>query len=148
MATMGWKTLLLSPRGRIGRRDFWLGFGVLMAGSIILTILPVVGQFAGIVLVWPLACILTKRLHDAGRSGWLLLLPLSAFVLALGRVAMATGGGLFDAHVMFDAARGPVITAFAVAGLLALVFVVWVGLSKGEAGPNRYGGEIPEEAAA
>ena len=145
---MDWKTLLLSPRGRIGRRDFWMGFGVLMAASIALTLLPVVGQFAGLVLLWPLACIHAKRLHDAGRSGWLLLLPLSVFVLALGRVAMATGDGLFDAHVMFDSARGPIITAFAVAGLVAFGFMVWVGLSKGDAGPNRYGGEIPEEAAA
>lgn len=94
LKTLDWKTLLLSPRGRIGRTVFWAGFGVVMAASVVLNFLPFIGNFAGLVLLWPLVCLQAKRLHDAGRTAGLILLPAVVVVLAL--VGAVRAGGILS----------------------------------------------------
>ena len=148
LKTLDWKTLLLSPRGRIGRMVFWAGFGVVMAASLVLNFVPFIGGVAGLVLLWPLVCLQAKRLHDAGRTAGLILLPAVVIALALARAVMAGAIGSTAVGVVFDTDRGPVMWILALAGLFALGFLVWVGLSRGERGSNRYGPEPVREAAA
>lgn len=70
--------LLFSPSGRIGPSEFMKGMIVIAVIGAVLSLLPLVslsagmiGGFAGILLLFPLFCLLIKRSHDAGRSGWM-----------------------------------------------------------------------------
>ena len=70
--------LLFSPSGRIGPSEFTKGIMILAVVSAVLTILPLismslamVGGLVSLVLLFPLFCLLIKRSHDAGKSGWM-----------------------------------------------------------------------------
>lgn len=148
---MDWKFLFLTAEGRIGRRDFWIGFAILMAASIVLNILPVIGQIIGLLLIWPQVCIHAKRLHDMGRTAWLMLVPFGVTVLC-GAMAMAiAGAGLFSAMILGAADAEHAAAGSALAGLgaasaimsvamfVGLAFLLWVGLTPSEPHENRYG---------
>src|SRR5579862_1402526 len=137
--------LLLTPKGRIARGPFWLGFLIVMVLSALTNAIPIVGQIAGLVLLWPQIVIHVKRLHDFGWSGWLLLLPFSVSALCTGMMMLNGGTALMTsapeqlpALIMSPAMRTPLIyleVAFAV----EFVFLLWVGLTKGDAQANRFG---------
>lgn len=139
---MDWKTLFLTAEGRIGRRDFWIGFVLIFVASMVLSIIPVIGQIAGLLLIWPQICIHAKRLHDMGRSAWLMLVPF-AVSLVCAILAMMTGG----MAMMASGGDGPAAWAGAgmamlflgLAVLVGLVFLLWVGLTPTQPGENRYG---------
>ena len=79
--------LWLDPRGRIGRRTFWLhgvlamcGLALLLRALLDIARLPPeqVDEWVSVLLAWPALAISAKRWHDRDRSGWwvlLLLLP-------------------------------------------------------------------------
>ena len=67
---MDWKTLFLSPEGRIGRQAFWIGWLVVMGASTVLNVIPVVGHVLMLGVIYASVCIHTKRLHDMGQTGW------------------------------------------------------------------------------
>jgi uncharacterized membrane protein YhaH (DUF805 family) len=119
---LDWKTLLLSPQGRIARREFWPGFAAVMVASIVLNLIPILGQLLGLLLLWPQFCIRAKRLHDMGKTALLLLIPLA--VTILGSSLSAISGGRL---------------AFGVPFLVGVAFLLWVGLTPGQTNPNRYG---------
>ncbi|QLK87571.1 DUF805 domain-containing protein [Arsenophonus endosymbiont of Aphis craccivora] len=72
----------LSFKGLIGRKPFWLGMVILFLLMVMIFSLqtfllfsPYILLLLVILLLYPLATIFTKRLHDRGKSGgWLLLL--------------------------------------------------------------------------
>jgi uncharacterized membrane protein YhaH (DUF805 family) len=138
--TMDWNHLFLSFSGRTGKRDFWIGFAALFAAGIVANLLPVVGALAGLALLYPWTALMAKRLHDFGRSGWLVLVPaapaaLSAILALFAALAMgnaATMGAAF-------ATAGFAVLVSTVAMLIGLGFLVWVGLKDGDAGTNTYG---------
>ncbi len=77
--------VLLSPKGRIGSRDFLRGMILLTGGSLIIQVL-VVGVSVGASLLqypmlWGYFCVIGKRLHDAGQTAWFNLLFLLGFVI-------------------------------------------------------------------
>ncbi len=123
---MDWRTLFLSSRGRIGKRDFWIAFLMIMAASVALNLVKPVGQVLGLLLLWPQVCVNAKRLHDAGRTAWLLLIP-------------AIVSGVCIAVVLLVRSDPVAEIAFAVAVATSLVFLLWVGLSAADLEPNRYG---------
>ena len=122
--TGDWRELLFSSAGRLARTPFLVTAAILLG---------VTGLYEGVVgptlhwltgwLVYPAvlfcgACVLSKRLHDRGRSGWWAALVL--FALA---VLWPYPHGFFD--------------------LLFLLVLVWavveLGVMPGEQGANRYG---------
>ncbi|OTA18635.1 hypothetical protein Xbed_03080 [Xenorhabdus beddingii] len=86
-----------SFKGRIGRREFWIGIGLCFALIFMLLtlhgmhVLPM--NYAAVaiaLLLYPAAAIFSKRLHDRNKSGgWVLLLALAWILLSLDWSAMA-----------------------------------------------------------
>ena len=144
---MNWQHLLLSFSGRTGKRDFWLGFGVLFVAGMVANLLPIVGTIATLALLYPWTALLAKRLHDFGRSGWLVLVPAApaavsgalALVATLAMSNVATVGSAF-------AIAGSALLISTVAMLIGLGFLIWAGLKDGDPGANAYG-PSPDETA-
>lgn len=83
---MDMKHVLLSSKGRIGPRVFLRGLIVLTAVFILVQmagnfVSPLFGLLA-YPMVYAYACLFSKRLHDAGHSGWLFLLFLLGYFVA------------------------------------------------------------------
>jgi len=139
-------SLLLSPKGRIARGSFWLGILILVVLNMLLSTIPVLGAAAGLILLWPQIALYMKRLHDFGWSGWLLLLPFSVSALGVGLLIANAGPALGSAKtpeqaqalLLSPAMRTPLIGLEA-ALAVGFVFLLWVGLTKGDAKANRFG---------
>lgn len=137
---MNWYPLFLSLDGRIGRKDFWIGAAVLIGVGLMAGLMPIIGPLVSLALIAPWTCLMAKRLHDFGRSAWLVLI---ALIPAAGSAAL----GLFTALAATNAAT--MGAAFAGAGLtlavsfialiVSLGFLIWVGVKPGDPRPNAYG---------
>lgn len=143
---MNWYPLFLSLDGRIGRKDFWIGAAVLIGVGLLAGLMPIIGPLVSLALIAPWTCLMAKRLHDFGRSAWLVLI---ALIPAAGSAAL----GLFTALAATNAAT--MGAAFAGAGLtlavsfialiVSLGFLIWVGVKPGDPRPNAYGPEAAVE---
>lgn len=144
---MDWKNMFFSAEGRIGRQQFWIGFLILLGLNVVLGFIPVIGQLLSLVLIWCSICIYSKRLHDMGKSGWLQLIPLGTFLVAMIFAFVTGGAAIMTAAMQGDSADpttmlaglGMAALAFGAAGLVCLIFLLWVGLSSGQTGENRFG---------
>ena len=120
-----WRELFGSAAGRSPRTSFWLGFAFLFMLSVLYEALTY-GNPLKLLTFWfvypPLfycgACVLSKRLHDRGRSGWWAALVLAAIVAVWPQP-----------HSFLDF---PFTLVLIWAG-------VELGAMPGEAGANRYG---------
>lgn len=145
---MDWKTLFLTADGRIGKRDFWIGFAILFVANLVLGLIPVLGALISLALIYPMVCLYSKRLHDFGKTGWLTAIPFVVFALAM-VVGLITGGMAvlgMGATGSEAAAAGAAMAGLglfgglmALAGLISLGFLLWVGLTSGDPMDNRYG---------
>lgn len=138
---MDWKTLFLSAEGRIGRRDFWIGFAIILVASFVLGLIPFLGAILGLLLIWPQICVHAKRLHDMGQTAWLMLIP-TVFSLAAVTVMVMVGGVAAlsgDASAIHGGAMMIVGLALLLSFLVGLAFLLWVGLSASQPGDNRFG---------
>ncbi len=150
---MNWQTLFLSPEGRIGQKDYWTGVLVLFVVWLASNILHVLAPIIWLLLVFPWVCVFAKRLHDFGRSGWLILVPAAFGLIAVGVAIISVGMSVIGAvagHLFSDdagpegwavlfAGLGVTLVCLGAAGVVKLVFMLWVGLNRGDRGPNRYG---------
>jgi uncharacterized membrane protein YhaH (DUF805 family) len=147
---MDWKALYLDANGRIGQKDFWIGLAIIVAVWVVCSFIPLLGQIVQLVLIYAGVCVMSKRLHDMGKTGWLAAVPYGllavAMVLTLVTVIGAmTAAGLSqntgDAAVGVGAAAavGMAGLVMLLAGLVGLGFVLWVGLTKGDPTDNQYG---------
>ena len=144
---MDWKSLFFSGDGRIGRQTFWIGFAVLMGAWVIINMVPGFGQLIAIAMTWCWICLYAKRLHDMGKSGWLVLVPVLTWVVALVIAFIAGGAGIIAAAMhtgdramaAFWGGMGGAVLAFGLAGLVNLGFLLWVGLTAPTPGENAYG---------
>ena len=119
-----WRELFFSSAGRLSRTPFLIVVGLLIAvtavyqGVVDDTVHWLTGWFIYPPVLFISACVISKRLHDRGRSGWWAGLVLLAFV-----VVWPHPHGFFD--------------------LLFLLVLVWavveLGVMPGEQGANRYG---------
>ena len=121
---LDWAELFFSSTGRLGQWPFLIACGLLFLALVLYQSAgrgPVHIFFAW--LVYPIlcycsACVLSKRLHDRGRSGWWAAIILLAFVMT-----WPSPRGFFD--------------------IFALGILIWAGIDlsfmPGERGYNRYG---------
>ena len=137
---MDWKGIYLTHGGRIDRKTFWIGAGVLLLASLILGSLPGVGTVLSLALLYPWTCLMIKRLHDFGRSGWLVLVPLlPTAATALLSVWLSFAASLSGTSAGVFVAAGLAATFGLVTMLIALAFLLWVALKPGDETDNRYG---------
>jgi uncharacterized membrane protein YhaH (DUF805 family) len=148
---MDWKTLFLTPEGRIGQRDFWIGFAIIFGAGLVLGMIPILGQLIGLLLIWPYIAVYAKRLHDFGKSGWLLMIPFGISCVAIVMAVMSGGAAIIGAGALGSQGDDAAAASAALAGmgvafgflglafLVGLAFLLWVGLSKGDPAANRYG---------
>ena len=121
--------------GRTSRRPYWLALAVVFAAgwlvdavarTIAAAYAPLMG-YAGVALLlgggvnaWVSTCLVTRRLHDIGRSGWWQLTPLVFIVpgLAAAEPAWAASLGLGEAGSVlgFLVALGTYLDFLAVLG--------------------------------
>jgi uncharacterized membrane protein YhaH (DUF805 family) len=147
-----WKRLFLSADGRIGRQEYWIGFLLMLGVSVVLRFIPILGPLLSLALIYPQICVGSKRLHDFGKSGFLMLVPFGivavATVLAivLGGAAILSGlaGNTANAAGAISAGIGAGLV-FLLAILACLGFTIWVGVMASDPGENRYG-PAPEVA--
>ncbi len=139
--------LLFSPEGRIGQRDFWTGFLLLFVFGILIHAVLLVGT-----LIWALStycwvCLFSKRLHDMGHSGfaqlWIYLVDmLGVIALVIGGLGSVLAGVFSSGRVGWGLLAGGIglFMLAALAWFLVRVgFLLWIGLTPGQPGDNRYG---------
>ncbi len=140
---------MFSFEGRLRRSHFWIGFLIIFGANVVLGWIPLIGWLISLALIWPNLAISVKRLHDMGRTGWLVLAPyaISIVLSIIGFVIMfagIAGSGMsedyYEANPMAAfAIMGPALGAFAIAGLISLAFLLWIGLTDSQPGANRFG---------
>ena len=146
---MDWKFLFLSSDGRISRQQFWIGALILIGAGVVAGWIPLINVIFFFVSLYAWVCLYSKRLHDFGKSGWLTAIPVSLFIAAFflamltmgGMAAMGAFKGMHGDYANPAAMLGAGITAMllGLAALVALGFLLWVGLTPGQPGDNRYG---------
>jgi len=149
---MDWQALFLSGDGRIGRKDFWIGVLILFIAWTIAPIFHLLAPLIWVLLLYPWVCVFAKRLHDFGKSGWLIAIPFAvgAAAVCLGMLfgGLAAIGALWgiaseglepNAWAVAFGSLGIMAGFLALAGVVKIVFVLWVGLSPGGPGENRFG---------
>jgi uncharacterized membrane protein YhaH (DUF805 family) len=108
--------------------------------------LGIVGAITSLALLVPSLAVTVRRLHDTGRTGWWLLLPVIPFVaMFVAGIAVvfvvAFGAGLSGAEAERPTAAAMVVALIAggIITLAAIVtFVVFLCLDS-QPGPNKYG---------
>lgn len=127
-----WKTLFISAEGRLARTPFLIAAAILIVVLMIyqslgITVKVITGWLVYPALIYFGACILSKRLHDRGRSGWYAAMILCAFV------------------AMWPRPEG-------VVDFLFTIVLVWgaveLGVLSGEQGANRFGANPVRPVAA
>ena len=124
-------------KGRASRSEFWCFFFFVILAQAVARIVDVlfggflifgpVGGLVSLLLVVPQAAVAVRRLHDLGRSGRELVVPV--VMLALLPVVAMFGGFL------------PRLIAIGYAGVTLLVFanLLLMFLKEGRSVPNKYG---------
>lgn len=147
MDNIDWQRLLLGFEGRIRRQHFWIAWLILLGVGVVASWIPLFGWIISLALIWPHMAIAVKRLHDMGQTGWLVLIP---WVAGFGAVFFAfTAVG---ASAILNAAAleredplaiwglvAPAFGGIALATLVNLGFLLWIGLTDSQRGDNRYG---------
>ncbi|MBN9320427.1 MAG: DUF805 domain-containing protein [Caulobacterales bacterium] len=115
--------LLLSSTGRLARGAFLIVAAVLIGLTALYEATPptlhlLTGWFVYPALLFVGACVLSKRLHDRGRSGWW-----SAVILLAVIIVWPAPRGFFDF----------------VFSLVLIWAVIELGVMPGEPGANRFG---------
>lgn len=150
---MDWSRLFFSPEGRIGQKDYWIGVLILVVLWVLSHLAHVFAPLVWLLLLWPWVCVIAKRLHDFNRSGWMILIPVVVGCVAVIGAIVAGGAGLIGAIFAASTdggndavnwmsvlgAVGVALGFLGVAAVVKIVFLIWVGAVRGDAGPNRYG---------
>lgn len=142
-----WQKLLFSFDGRARRSHFWIGWLICLGVGVVAGWIPILGGLISLALIWPNLAISVKRLHDMGKSGWLVAVP---WVVSI--VGVIGAGGIMGVSALTNMAAleredpmallgllGPAIGLFALLCLINLGFLVWIGLSDSQSGENRFG---------
>src|SRR4051812_15009328 len=135
--------LYLTTDGRIGRAQFWIGFVILAAVAIVLSLIVtlIFGPLAfatklllfimELILAYACYGLFAKRFQDRGRPGNYAAIPVGVYILIAFLTLLGLAG---DAQ---PNALGVIL------GIIDLIVGVWIlidlGILRGSAGPNEYG---------
>lgn len=125
---MNFDTLFANPAGRTGRSQF-IGALITLLAAFAFYYFLVPGrnsQWVQLTLLYPAIVLHARRLHDMGRSGWLLVVP-TALIVATAWLYLYVPGAQ---------AKGMVAVA---ALIVSAGFVGWGLVGKGQAEVNRFG---------
>jgi uncharacterized membrane protein YhaH (DUF805 family) len=142
-----WQKLLFSFEGRTRRSHFWIGWLICLGVGVVAGWIPILGGLISLALIWPNLAISVKRLHDMGKTGWLVAIPWVVSIVGtivaismIGITAVTSAGALDDEDpAAIFALIGPALGLFALLALVNLGFLLWIGLSEGQPGSNRFG---------
>lgn len=136
-----------SARGRISRSQFWLRWflPLIIVGLVVGMLVGAVraaGQpetaaviYALFVLItlWPGIAVLVKRIHDRGKSGWLVLAPYIPLILiVIAGIAGAASGSPTSAGAV-------VVVLWVIYIGIGIWFFIEFGCMRGTVGANRFG---------
>jgi uncharacterized membrane protein YhaH (DUF805 family) len=153
--------------GRARRPEYWWFFLFIILGSVIASFIDgaifgigtpqepptqVVSPLFSLATFLPMLAVGWRRMHDTGKPGWYLLIPL--LVTVAGMVALMVGaislGQLDIAGVTEETlaaeATGPGLAGLAIFGVVQIVLailVLWWLTRPTQPGPNAYGEEPP-----
>ncbi|WP_306015805.1 DUF805 domain-containing protein [Oceanicaulis sp. MMSF_3324] len=158
--------ILFSPHGRIGQNEYWLGMLIVVLANLFLTPVPFIGGLVFLGLLYVGAVVPAKRLHDAGKTGWIHLIPWAISLSLLGFGVVAAGGaaiapfldvvgkpggwealesGDLSPQATAQLVSGGVIAAgglllfWSLSALTWLVYTIWVGVLSADPDDNAYG---------
>ena len=119
---MNYEELFVNPTGRTARGPYIGAVLTLLAAFAFywLWVPGRTGQFAMLVMIYPGAVLIARRLHDMGRTGWPVLVP----------AALLLAAGLFHLYAPEDAATRPLALA---ALVVSAAFILWGLAGKGRA---------------
>lgn len=135
--------LMLNPKGRIGRRDYWIGV------AIIVCVIAVASRFTstvGTVLIASTVylgiCVYGKRLHDFGKSAWGIMVPVGFIPIII--VVTILSGGLANPATLSPHPPVTPLASFVDALPLLITFIlpawiIWLGTRKSDPQDNKYG---------
>jgi uncharacterized membrane protein YhaH (DUF805 family) len=123
-------------QGRARRKEFWMFWLFNLICGQVLGLIPYVGSLYVLVALVPSICLHIRRLHDIGKSGWWLLLPLPFFIcLILIRYLLTLSAYVrLGAYVPYIAFEG-LIWSYFVSCIIIMVFACL----DSQPGENRYG---------
>jgi uncharacterized membrane protein YhaH (DUF805 family) len=131
--------------GRSGRAEYWIGIALLLIVGLGLALANVGGASGATTFLWVM--VWARRLHDFGKSGWIIAIPIGLMIVA-SAVAFALGGQqLVETMRYIETSTGAISEqgAWQFLGLVgvALViqggFTIWLGVKASEPGSNRFG---------
>jgi uncharacterized membrane protein YhaH (DUF805 family) len=136
--------LYLSPEGRIGRGQFWLGILGIAVVAIVCSLIvalifgplsftaEVIVFIMELILAYPAYCILAKRFQDRGRPGWLGAIGIGVPIFIAFLALLGVTGSEEQPNLL-----GQVLS------FVDLVIGFWLlidlGILRGTVGPNQYG---------
>ncbi|MEO6338401.1 MAG: DUF805 domain-containing protein [Caulobacteraceae bacterium] len=125
---MTFESTFVNAGGRTSRGQFIPALITLLAATALYVVYVKgrTGQWSLLVLLFPAIVLHARRLHDMGRSAWLLLVP-SALIAASIWLRMVSNGTQVEATVTYLAL-----------GVSAL-FALWGLVGKSQAQANRFG---------
>jgi uncharacterized membrane protein YhaH (DUF805 family) len=143
---MYWRAFFLSGKGRVGRADFWTAWFLLTIASAVFSRLAPAGVLVGLFAGYPQICLLARRLHDRGKSGWWTAAILGVFFAAAlaSEVARAPEWAQPPSWATDDVQTGAGLLSILIA-IVGIALFLHAGLARGDLGENHYGPpELPK----
>lgn len=142
--------LLFSPSGRISPSEFMRGAMVLIAISFVLGILPLISfkigsmlSLLGIILLWCWIVLFIKRFHDGGKTGWLCIVPIIAFlILSLIVSSIVTGMFAGDLNSQMQDAVEAAGESGDIASIMSTSMEMGAAIAKKTALPSAVAGAV------
>lgn len=133
--------------GRMRRSHFWISWGILFAAGFVLGLIPILGSFIGLALLYPQIAVQVKRLHDMGRSGWWVVAPFVAnIILFIVAIFAIMGNVALNSQGLENEDPAAMMAMFGSIGGIVLFFLVinlgwllWIGIVDSQPGRNKYG---------